>query len=248
MIRTRREGAVAVVVIDRHERRNSLNEEVCRRMQAAFDELLPELDGEDSVRAVVLTGAGTAFSAGADLSGGVYSAGFTEVHTRLLRTIQDFPAPVVAAVNGAAIGAGVQLALAADVRVADPKAIFGVPVVKVGLALDNWTIHRLANVVGGGHARSVLMLGRQLDAARAAEIGLVNEVGDDRVAMRVAEELAGFAPLTLRHIKTVINDDDAIRAATDEQSELQARAWNSADAAEARAAREERRTPIFRGR
>src|SRR5699024_9118062 len=111
MIRTHREGAVAVVVIDRHERRNSLNEEVCRRMQAAFDELLPELDSGDPVRAVVLTGAGTAFSAGADLSGGVYSEGFTEVHTRLLRTVQDFPAPVVAAVNGAAIGAGVQLAL-----------------------------------------------------------------------------------------------------------------------------------------
>ena len=248
MIVTSRDGAVVTVTIDRHEQRNSLDAQVCTALREAVEAAAAEADAEDPVRAIVITGAGTAFCAGADLSGGVYNSDFTDAHSGMLRAVESVPVPVIAAINGPAIGAGVQLALAADLRVVSPGAVFAVPVVKVGLALDNWTIKRLANVVGGGHARSVLMTARPVGAEEAARIGLANEIGDLDTAMELAAELTQFAPLSLRHIKTVINDDDARLLPRDEQTELQKRAWNSEDMAEARAAREENRPPVFRGR
>ncbi|MBB0992183.1 enoyl-CoA hydratase, partial [Dietzia sp. SLG510A3-30A2] len=160
MIVTRRDGAVVVVTIDRHETRNALDAEVCTALREAVEAAGVEAESEDPVRAIVITGAGTAFCAGADLSGGVYNSNFYDCHAGMLRAVESAPVPVIAAVNGPAVGAGVQLALAADLRVVAPGAVFAVPVVKVGLALDNWTIKRLANVVGGGHARSVLMTAR----------------------------------------------------------------------------------------
>ncbi|MFL0580403.1 enoyl-CoA hydratase [Dietzia sp. 179-F 9C3 NHS] len=248
MIQTRRDGAVAVVTIDRHPTRNALDAEVCTALREAVEAAGALAESEDPVRAIVVTGAGTAFCAGADLSGGVYNTEFSGAHAAMLRTIESVPVPVVAAVNGPAVGAGVQLALAADLRVVAPGAVFTVPVVKVGLALDNWTIKRLANVVGGGHARTVLMTARPVGAEEAVRIGLANEIGDLEAAMELAAEVAGFAPLTLQHIKTVINDDDARLLPRDEHTALQRRVWQSEDMAEARAAREEKRPPVFRGR
>jgi enoyl-CoA hydratase len=248
MIATGRDGAVAVVTIDRHSTRNSLDAEVCTALREAIESAGALADAEDPVRAIVVTGAGTAFCAGADLSGGVYNSDFYEAHAGMLRAVESVPVPVVAAVNGPAVGAGVQLALAADLRVVAPGAVFAVPVVKVGLALDNWTIKRLANVVGGGHARSVLMTARPVGAEEAARIGLANEIGGLDAAMELAAQISEFAPLSLRHIKSVINDDDARLLPRDEHTELQQRAWTSEDMAEARAARAEKRPPVFRGR
>lgn len=248
MIATRRDGPVAVVTIDRHETRNALDAEVCTALRRAVEAAGAEADAENPVRAIVVTGAGTAFCAGADLSGGVYNSDFYDAHAAMLRAVESVPVPVVAAVNGPAVGAGVQLALAADLRVVAPGAVFAVPVVKVGLALDNWTIKRLANVVGGGHARSVLMTARPVGAEEAARIGLANEIGGLDAAMELAAEISEFAPLSLRHIKAVINDDDARFLPRDEHTELQQKAWSSEDMAEARAARVEKRRPIFRGR
>ena len=248
MIVTRRDGAVVVVTIDRHHTRNALDARVCTALREAVEAAAAEADADDPVRAIVITGAGTAFCAGADLSGGVYNSEFIDAHASMLRTVESVPVPVIAAVNGPAIGAGVQLALAADLRVVVPGAVFAVPVVKVGLALDNWTIKRLANVVGGGHARSVLMTARPVGAEEAARIGLANEIGDLDTALELAGEIASFAPLTLRHIKTVINDDAARLLPRDEHIELQQKAWHSEDMAEARAARQEKRPPVFRGR
>lgn len=248
MIQTRRNGAVAVVTLDRHPTRNALDAEVCTALREAVEEAGARAEDDDPVRAIVITGAGSAFCAGADLSGGVYNAEFFDAHVAMLRAIESVTVPVVAAINGPAIGAGVQLALAADLRVVAPGAIFAVPVVKVGLALDNWTIKRLANVVGGGHARTVLMTARPIGAEEAARIGLANEIGGLDAALELAAEVAGFAPLTLQHIKTVINDDDAHLLPRDEHTALQQRVWQSEDMAEARAARVEKRPPVFRGR
>lgn len=248
MIVTRRDGPVVVIMIDRHETRNALDAEVCTALRQAVDAAGAQAEADEPVRAIVITGAGTAFCAGADLSGGVYNTDFYDAHASMLRTVESVPVPVLAAVNGPAMGAGVQLALAADLRVVAPGAVFAVPVVKVGLALDNWTIKRLANVVGGGHARSVLMTARPVGAEEAARIGLANEVGGLEAALELAHELSAFAPLSLRHIKSVINDDDARLLPRDEHTALQQRAWRSEDMEEARAARLEKRSPIFRGR
>src|SRR5690606_39258299 len=139
-------------------------------------------------------------------------------------------------------------ALAADLRVVVPGAVFAVPVVKVGLALDNWTIKRLANVVGGGHARSVLMTARPVGAEEASRIGLANEIGDLDTAPELAGELSSFAPLTRRHIKTVNKDDAARLLPRDEDIEVRQKAGHREDMAEPRAARQEKRPPVFRGR
>jgi len=249
MIDIRRDGPVAVLTIDRHERRNSVDADVCRAIREAVESVAALAEDEtDPVRAIVLTGAGTAFCAGADLSGGVYESRFYEELSGMLRAIEDAVVPVVAAVNGPAIGAGVQLALACDLRVVAEHAVFAVPVVKVGLALDTWTIRRLVNVVGGGHARTVLMTARPIGAEQAATIGLANEIGDLGATVELAHELAGFAPLSLQHIKVVINDDDARHLPSERHDELQLRAWQSEDMVEARTARAEKRAPRFRGR
>lgn len=248
MLEVRREGPVAVIAMDRHEKRNSINAEVCRALREAFEAQVETLDGDDPVRVVMFTGNGTAFSAGADLGGGVYSEEFYAEHERLLRTIESIPIPVVAAINGPAVGAGVQLALAADLRVMDPGAFLAVPVVKVGLALDWWTVHRATAIVGGGHARTLLFAATPVDAAFAERVGFANALGDAEAAMAFCRDLAGFAPLSLRHIKAVINADHAQAEHDPRMEELQKLAWYSDDAKEFRAAREEKREPNFRGR
>lgn len=248
MIQTSRSGSIAVITIDRHASRNSVNEEVCRALREAFEEFAATVDTESPVRVIMLTGAGTAFSAGADLSGGVYSEAFYAEHERLLLTMESIPVPVVAAINGPAVGAGVQLALAADLRVMDPGAFLAVPVVKVGLALDWWTVQRACAIVGGGHARSLLYAAQPIDAETAARIGFANHIGDAEAALEYCRQLASFAPLTLRHIKSVINDDLATSEPDPKHKELQTQAWYSEDAAEARTARAEKRAPQFRGR
>src|SRR5262249_39348774 len=129
---------VALVTIQRPEKRNALTTELCVRLR---DAVLGTLDG--GARALVLTGQGSGFCSGADLDA-VYSAEFRGALYDMLHTVTDAPVPVVAAVNGPAIGAGTQLALAADLRMVAPGAVFGVPTARLGLAVDPWTIRRLA--------------------------------------------------------------------------------------------------------
>ena len=241
MLEVRREGAVAVIAMDRHEKRNSINADVCRALREAFEEQVATLDADDPVRVIMFTGNGTAFSAGADLGGGVYSEEFYDQHERLLRTMESIPIPVVAAVNGPAVGAGVQLALAADLRVMDPQAFLAVPVVKVGLALDWWTVQRASAVIGGGHARTLLYSAQPVDANFCERVGFANKIGD-------ATEAMAYAPLSLQHIKAVINDDLARADHDPAREELQRKAWYSDDASEFRTARQEKRTPKFTGK
>lgn len=248
MLEVRREGAVAVIAMDRHEKRNSINADVCRALREAFEEQVASLDSDDPVRVIMFTGNGTAFSAGADLGGGVYSEKFYDQHKRLLRTMESIPIPVVAAVNGPAVGAGVQLALAADLRVMDSQAFLAVPVVKVGLALDWWTVQRASAVIGGGHARTLLYSAQPVNANFCERVGFANRIGDAAEAMALCQELATFAPLSLQHIKAVINDDLARADHDPAREELQRKAWYSDDAAEFRRAREEKRTPKFTGK
>ena len=248
MLEVRREGSVAVIAMDRHEKRNSINADVCRALREAFEEQVATLDSDDPVRVIMFTGNGTAFSAGADLGGGVYSEEFYDQHEKLLRTIESIPVPVVAAINGPAVGAGVQLALAADLRVMDPQAFLAVPVVKVGLALDWWTIQRASAVIGGGHTRTLLYSATPVDAAFCERVGFANKLGDASEAMAYCQELATFAPLSLQHIKAVINDDLAAAEHDPAREELQRKAWYSDDAAEFRTARAEKRSPSFTGK
>lgn len=240
-----RHSDVALLTLDRPEKRNALNTELCRRIDAAVREALA-----GGARALVFTGAGTSFCSGADL-GEVYTAEFREAPYGMLRTVTEAPVAVLAAVNGPAIGAGTQLALAADLRIAAPGALFGLPTAKLGLAVDPWTIRRLALLAGNGTARALLLACDQLTAERAREVGLVERLGDAEAALAWAAEVAALAPLTVAYSKQVLNR--AFEVELDEALDKELRTafdacWASDDFAEGRRARAEKRPPRFLGR
>src|SRR5206468_570539 len=142
--------------------------------------------------------------AGADL-GGVHDDDFGAALRRLLDTLVGVPVPVIAAVSRAALGAGTQLAVACDLRVATPDARFGIPAAKLGLMVDHWTVQRLALLAGHGPARAMLLAAEQLSGAEAARLGLVQRIGDLDAAMAWADEIAELAPLTVSGHKLALN-------------------------------------------
>ncbi len=154
-------GRVAMLTLDRQDKRNALHTELCRRLTEAVTEALA-----DGARVLVLTGAGTSFCSGADLDA-AYSPEFREALYGMLHAVADAPIPVIAAVNGPAIGAGTQLAVAADLRVAAPGALFAVPTVKLGLAVDRGRLVREA----------VALVLADLDA-HGEDSALVRRLGD----------------------------------------------------------------------
>lgn len=243
MIGISREGDVVTVELQREERRNALTTQLCVEIRRALEQAV-----DDRARVVVITGRGSSFCAGADLTGDVYAEGFTDTLADMLRTIENVPIPVVAAVNGPAIGAGTQLALAADLRVVAPTGRFAVPAARLGISVDRWTVRRLASIVGGGPARTVFLAAEALYADEALARGLANRIGELKDAQDWAHEIAKLAPLSLRAMKMFLNDDGTRDETTPEQMSALADAWLSEDAQEARLARAERRDPVFRGR
>jgi enoyl-CoA hydratase len=235
-------GPVALVTIDRPERRNALDHE-------ALEQLLDALARSGAARVVVLTGAQGHFCAGADLTG-VEDAGFTDLLRRVLAALRDDPRPVVAACDGAALGAGTQLAVACDLRVATPSARFGIPAAKLGLTVDHWTVERLSLLAGAGPARAMLLAAETYGGEDAHALGLVQRIGDLDEALGWADEIAALAPLTIAAHKVALNrlempvgrgDDPAVLATADA-------AWASEDLQEGMAAFRDRRLPRFRGR
>lgn len=233
---------VGLVAIDRHERRNALDVDHCDALREALGKL-----AAGGSRAIVITGRGTSFCAGADL-GGVYGDGFRTALYAMLSTITSLPIPVIAAVNGPAIGAGAQLAVACDLRVAAPQARFAIPTARNGLAVDPWTIRRVALLAGGGAARAMLLGCAELDSGQAQSLGLVDRIGDLDNALAWAGEITGFAPFSLRYAKNALESLLEPRpwpVGLDEQFE---QCWASDDFAESQRARTEKRAPRFTGR
>ena len=235
-------GPVALITIDRAERRNALD-------HAALEALLDAHARSTSARVVVLTGAGGHFCAGADLSG-VEDHGFTELLREVLGALRDDPRPTVAAVDGAALGAGTQLAVACDLRVATADARFGIPAGRLGLMVDHWTIQRLSLLAGAGPARAMLLGAETYPGEDAHRLGLVQRLGDLDAALGWADEVAALAPLTLAGTKLALNrlEMPVGRGDDPDVHEAWARAWGSEDLQEGIAAFRERRRPLFHGR
>ena len=207
------DGAIAWITLDRPEARNAYSDEMCEQLCAAFDraERAPE------VRAVVLTGAGASFHAGGDVKAmqaraGMFRGDPAELRQRYLDGIQAVPRriaalrrPLICAVNGAAIGAGLDLACMCDLRVAARSAKLGSTFVKVGLVPGDGGAFFLARTVGFPRALELMLRGRVLDAEEALRIGLVHEVVDDEAlatrARELAEELAALPPDALQLTK-----------------------------------------------
>lgn len=234
-------GPVSILTIARHERRNALDIEHCSALLEAA-----ESARRDGARCLVITGDGSTFSAGADLDA-AYDDAFRTALYVMLHGITRIPIPVVAAVNGPAIGAGTQLAIACDLRVVAPTASFAVPTARNGLAVDSWSIRRLAALAGAGRAGALLLGVQGLDAETALAAGLADRPGELPVAIGWATELAALAPLALAYAKQALQQivgttpDPALAQAFDA-------CWASADVREAQQARSERRPAVFQGR
>ena len=244
MIRTERRDRVLVCTIDRPDRRNAVDAEHLGALTDAFVGI-----GEPGagVRALVLTGAGTAFCAGADL-GHVEDQEAAAVVRRTLDVLSGLPVCTIAAVHGPAMGAGCQLALACDLRVVGPAARFGIPSARLGLMVDHWTIEKLAQLAGHGHARAMLLAAATVDAEAALRTGFAQRAGDLDDAIGWAEEIAELAPLSVAGQKLALDrlvgkdvDDADVRAAFDA-------VWTSEDRLEGIRAFQEKRTPRFEGR
>lgn len=242
MIGITRDDAVTTIEMQRPERRNALNSQLVTELREAIIDAATH-----DVRVIVLTGQGSVFCAGADLSGDAFAADYPDKLVALHKSIDDVPVPVVGAINGAAIGAGLQLAMVCDLRVVDPAAFFQFPVAKYGLALDNWSIRRLTSLVGYGRARAMMLTAEKLSAEDALLTGMANRLGSLADAQSWAHEIAGLAPLALQHAKRVLNDDGAYQEQQPAHKELFDRAWSSQDVVEAQVARIEKRPPKFHG-
>jgi enoyl-CoA hydratase/carnithine racemase len=235
-------GGVAVVVLDRPERRNALDLDHCVELAK-----LTGAAAEQGARVLVLAGDGPHFCAGADLTG-VEDRAFVGALHDALEALATAPIPTIAAVHGAALGAGTQLAIACDLRVATADARFGIPAARLGLMVDHWTVQRLALAAGFGTARAMLVAAEECSGDAAHRIGLVQRIGDRDAALAWAADIATLAPLTMAGHKVGLNALEQHVGGIDAYQEAFRRAWASRDHAEAMAARAEKRTPRFEGR
>lgn len=203
---------VAVLTLDNPDQRNAMSAEMTRSWVAAVDELA----GDRTLRVVVVTGAGTAFCSGGDTSwiAGEPDASVDHLRTRMMAfyrawlSIRRLEVPTIAAVNGHAIGAGLCLALACDLRYAAAGAKLGAPFVKLGMHPGMAATWLVPEVVGEAHARDLLLTGRVVDADEALRLGLVSRVLDpttfDAEVLEVAEGIAATAPIASRLTKLAL--------------------------------------------
>lgn len=254
-VRVSKDDGVAVVTIDRPPV-NALNAQTITEIESAFKDIVADA----SVRAVVLTGSGPkAFVAGADI--GEFpglSQSQAEAHAlrgqKVLDFIESQPKPVIAAINGFALGGGCELAMACDIRLASEGARFGQPEINLGIIPGYGGTQRLTRLVGKTKAKELVYLGEMINAQRACEIGLINQVIPAgqlmEVAMDWAKKLASKAPITLGLAKRAIDEgfEVAQRAGLDLEARLFGEVTTTEDMREGVAAFLEKRQPVFKGK
>jgi enoyl-CoA hydratase/carnithine racemase len=254
----RHDDGVVVLTFNLPERRNAMTEE----LTAAWARTVPALAGDRAVRCVVVTGAGTAFCAGGDLSWIERSGGLAvdDLRARMLpfyRTwlaIRDIEVPTIAAVNGPAVGAGLAVALACDLRYASPEATLSAPFTALGIHPGMATTWLLPEVAGLPVARELLLTGRVLTGAEAAGVGLVNRTFPAESlraeVLAVAAQVASRAPLPTRLTKVALagGGHSSFEAALAWESVAQPVTLAAEDLREGLRAARERRRPRFTGR
>ncbi len=251
--------------LNRPEKRNALSADMWVDIPVAMG----ELGSDPDVRAVVVAGRGEAFTVGIDLgmlmsvnpSDGVSEATQKMTLYRKIKELQDTmtsfercPKPVIAAVHGWCLGAGVDLITAVDIRIAAADAVFGVRETKIGLVADVGTLQRLPRVVAPGHLAELAYTGKDIDATRAERIGLVNSVYPSTeelhaAASGLAKEIAANSPLVVQGVKSVLQAeaDMSTSAALDHMALWNTSFLMSNDLGEAMAAHMEKRPPRFTG-
>jgi enoyl-CoA hydratase len=199
----REDGGIAVITVNRPDKLNALNADTVQQLDA----VVHEVRADDDVRAVILTGAGEkAFVAGADIGelaqmGPIDGVAVSRAGQDTFRMIERLAKPVIAAVNGFALGGGLELALACHVRIASSRARFGLPEVKLGIIPGYGGTVRLPRLVGRGRALEMMLTGEMIDAEEAYRIGLVNRVAEPGAvldaARTMARTMAGNGPIAI---------------------------------------------------
>jgi enoyl-CoA hydratase len=250
------EGGVATLTFNRPKALNAMNSDTMAELLDAVQ----VCKREEAIRVLVLTGAGEkAFVAGADIAQmqalrPQEALAFMEQGIDTLRQLEVLPKPVIAAVNGFALGGGTEITLACDVRFASTKAIFGQPEILIGLIPGWGGTQRLARIVGMGRAKELILGGGQIDAQRAYEIGLVNRVVAPEALMeetlKFARKLAGMPAFAVKMAKHSINFgyDLALDNALRLESECCAQCFSTEDQKEGMQAFLEKRKPVYKGR
>lgn len=248
-----RTGPIAVVTMSRPEALNAFNHEQLRLLAECFDEIA----ADGAIRCVILTGAGErAFAAGADIKemkdlDGPAGLAFGRAGHRATRSVEELPQPVIAAVNGFALGGGCELALAADIRLASENAVFAQPEVTLGIPPGWGGSQRLTRLVGPGLASELILSGRRVKADEALRIGLINAVYPLEQLMaeatKLADAIAKNSPLAVRASKKLIRL--AFNGQTSDGLDTEARefghAFTTSDQKEGMAAFVEKRAATF---
>lgn len=257
-------GHIGWLWLNRPEKLNAMSDDMWADIPAA----MAELDEDASVRVVVVAGRGSAFTVGIDLAmlGGLDSAASSDAEKRmkLYQTIKrlqhtmgvfaDSPKPVIAAVHGHCLGAGIDLITACDIRLASAGATFSVRETRMGLVADVGTLQRLPQIIAPGHVAELVYTGKDIDAAEAERIGLTNRTLPDpealfRAADEVAQQIAANSPLVVQGAKRVLREEEDM---TTEAALDHVALWNAAflwsnDLQEAMTAFMEKRDPDFTG-
>lgn len=254
-IKFEKDGWVAVVTIDRPQVLNALNDETI----AELDDCFTSIGGDSEIRCVILTGAGKAFVAGADI-GELAEVDVVSGRAKcdrghaLFFKIENLPQPVIAAVNGFALGGGCEIAMACDIRLASDKAKLGQPEANLGIIPGYGGTQRLSRLVGSGKAKQLIFTGDFVSAGEAHRIGLVDEVFPPDELMPKAREMAAKiatkGPLAVKAAKEAVNLSLAIdtRSGCEHEASLFAAICASEDKAEGTRAFLEKRQPDFKGR
>lgn len=254
-LKLKKEGKVGILSVNRPEALNAINSEVL----AELDCILEGIQQDPEIHVLILTGEGRSFVAGADIAemstlDALAGRRFGAHGLRVFRKLELLEKPVIAAVNGFALGGGCELAMACDIRLASSKAKFGQPEVGLGITPGFAGTQRLPRLVGAAAAKELIFTGKIIGAEEALRIGLVNHVYEPEEllseAMKLAEEIASKAPIAVRHAKSAINFglETDLSTGMEMERNLFGLCFATEDQKEGMAAFLEKRPPDYKGR
>lgn len=254
-IRAELDGNIAVLTMNRPKALNALNDQTLDEL----DRLVTCLEGEADILGVIITGEGKAFVAGADISqmsayGSEQGRNYANRAQALFNKLEALEKPVVAAVNGYALGGGCELSMSCDIRIASEKAVFGQPEANLGVIPCFGGTQRLPRLVGTGIAKELIYTGRQVKAEEAKAIGLVNKVVPPEALLEEAKAMLAIitakAPMAIRYSKVAINRgmDVDLRAGLELEKDLAAITFGTEDKQEGMDAFLAKRPALFRNK
>ncbi len=256
-IKVTKQGSKATITIDRPMVLNAVRYQTMQEI----DQALTEIEDDEAVRVVVITGAGEkAFISGGDISIMAKGLEFVDTLTQVptaqdvCTRIENFPKPVIARINGFALGGGTEIALSCDVRIAADTVKMGLPEITLGIIPGYGGTQRLPRLIGMGRAKELILTGEHITAAKALEYGMLSRVVPtaelDRAVQEMAAKIAGYGSVALHMAKTAINKgmQADIRTALDLEARCYSICFATEDRVEGMNAFLQKRKPEFRGR